>query len=140
LADERQDGRLRDLAPLGYDIVVDAVGSPEVLGQAFTYVRPRGKIWVFGVCPPGGRASFVPYEVFRRDLSIVGSFAVCRTFQESIALIQCGAVQVEPLISHRLPLVRFSEGLELAERAPERMKLQFSLEGMQASEEREGMP
>jgi D-arabinitol dehydrogenase (NADP+) len=130
LADEGQAKRLRALAPLGYDIVVDAVGSPEVLEQAFAYVRPRGKVWVFGVCPPGAKAAFVPYDVFRKDLSIVGSFAVCRTFQESIALIQSGAVQVEPLISHRLPLARFNEGLELAEHAPERMKLQFLLTGM----------
>jgi 2-desacetyl-2-hydroxyethyl bacteriochlorophyllide A dehydrogenase len=129
LADAYQDEHLRALAPLGYDIVVDAVGSPEILQRALTYVRPRGKVWVFGVCTPDGRAAFVPYDVFRRDLSIVGSFAVCRTFQESIALIQNGAVQVEPLISHRLPLDQFVEGLELAEHSPERMKLQFTLEG-----------
>jgi D-arabinitol dehydrogenase (NADP+) len=127
LADEQQAKRLRALAPLGYDIVADAVGSPEVLGQAFGHVRPRGKVWVFGVCAPGAEATFVPYDVFRRDLAIVGSFAVCRTFQESIALIQSGAVQVEPLISHRLPLDRFTEGIDLAERSPQRMKVQFSL-------------
>jgi D-arabinitol dehydrogenase (NADP+) len=130
LADEQQAKRLRALAPQGYDIVADAVGSPDVLEQAFTYVRPRGKVWVFGVCPPGAQAAFVPYDVFRKDLTVVGSFAVCRTFQESIALIQSGAVRVEPLISHRLPLDRFSEGLELAEHSPERMKVQFSLMGV----------
>ncbi len=128
LADERQVERLQRLAPLGYDIVADATGCPDVLELTFNYVRPRGKVWVFGVCPPGARATFVPYDVFRKDLSIVGSFAVCRTFQESIALIQNGMVQVEPLISHRLPLERFQEGLELAERAPRRMKVQFVLE------------
>ena len=125
--DERQAKRLKALAPLGYDLVADATGHPEVLEGAFAYVRPRGKVWVFGVCPPGARATFVPYDVFRKDLSIIGSFAVCRTFQESIALIQSGAVRVEPLISHRLPLERFGEGLELAEGAPERMKVQLIL-------------
>ena len=125
LADGRQEKQLRAFAPLGYDIVADATGCPEVLEQAFTYVRPRGKIWVFGVCPPGVQATFVPYDNFRKDLSIIGSFAVCRTFQASIALIQSGEVRVEPLISHRLPLARFREGLELAERAPDRMKVQF---------------
>jgi D-arabinitol dehydrogenase (NADP+) len=127
LAGEGQAKRLRALAPLGYDVVADATGRPEVLEGAFAYVRPRGKVWVFGVCPPGARAAFVPYDVFRHDLSIIGSFAVCRTFQESIALIQSGAVRVEPLISHRLPLERFSEGLALAEGAPERMKVQLTL-------------
>jgi threonine dehydrogenase-like Zn-dependent dehydrogenase len=82
---------------------------------------------VFGVCPPGATATFIPYHVFRRDLKIIGSFAVNRTFPQSIALIQGGAVRVEPLISHRLPLSRFREGLELAERDPKRMKVQFEV-------------
>jgi threonine dehydrogenase-like Zn-dependent dehydrogenase len=127
LAGEHQATRLKTLAPRGYEIVVDATGRPEVLEQAFEYARPRGKVWVFGVCPAGARASFIPYDVFRKDLSIIGSFAVNRTFQESIALIVGGAVRVEPLISHRLPLADFAQALELAERDPRRMKVQIEI-------------
>jgi threonine dehydrogenase-like Zn-dependent dehydrogenase len=108
--------------------VTDATGLPAVVEQAFRFVRPRGKLWIFGVVPPGQRASFIPYDFFRHDLTIIGSFAVNRTFYESIALIQSGAVQVEPLISHRLPLGEFLRGFELAEHDPQRMKIQFSLE------------
>jgi D-arabinitol dehydrogenase (NADP+) len=127
LADSQQEKHLKALAPAGYEIVVDATGIPKVLEQSFAYARPRGKIWVFGVCPTDARATFVPYDVFRKDLTIIGSFAVNRTFQESIALIESGAVRVEPLISHRLPLDRFVEGLDMAERDPKRMKVQFAL-------------
>lgn len=126
-ADERQATRLKQLTPDGFAIVVDATGIPQVLESAVNYARPRGKIWVFGVTPAGTRVSFPAYEIFRRDLKIIGSFAVNRTFPQSIALIQSGAVQVEPLISHRLPLDKFREGLDLAERDPGRMKVQFSL-------------
>ncbi len=125
--DGQQEKRLKAIAPLGYDLVVDATGKPEVIEQAIAFARPRGKIWVFGVAPRGARASFVPYDVFRKDLSIIGSFAVNRTFQESIALIQGGAVRVEPLISHSLPLRDVGKGLEIAERDPGRMKVQFGL-------------
>lgn len=127
LADDQQESRLRALAPLGYDVVVDATGLIAVLEQSLAYARPRGKVWVFGVCPPGERASFVPYDIFRKDLSILGSFAVNRTFQESIALIQGGRILAKPLISHSLPLERFVEGLDFAERAPQRMKVQFTI-------------
>lgn len=128
LADANQPDRLRQLAPLGYDVVVDATGIPAVLESCFGYARPRGTVWVFGVCPPDARVSFAPYDVFRKDLRIIGSFAVNRTFPESIALIQGGAVQVEPLISHRLPLGAFADGLQVAEHDPGRMKVQFTLE------------
>lgn len=127
LADELQADCLRAYAPLGYDLVTDATGIPAVLEQCFDYARPRGTIWVFGVCPAGAEARFVPYDVFRKDLRIIGTFAVNRTFQESIALIQAGAVRVEPLISHRLPLREFVEGLALAEHDPARMKVQFEI-------------
>lgn len=38
------------------------------------------------------------------------------------------AALIEPLISHRLPLNRFSEGMDCAERDPKRMKVQFVVE------------
>lgn len=127
VADAGQAARLKSIAPDGFDIVVDATGIPAVLEGTFAYVKPRGKIWVFGVTPVGSSVRFPSYEVFRRDLKIIGSFAVNRTFPQSIALIKSGAVQVEPLISHQLPLDDFARGLELAEKDPKRVKVHFSL-------------
>jgi 2-desacetyl-2-hydroxyethyl bacteriochlorophyllide A dehydrogenase len=127
LADQSQSARLNSLVPDGFDIVVDATGIPAVLETTFGYARPRGKIWVFGVTPVGTFVKFPSYEVFRRDLKIIGSFAVNRTFPQSIALIRSGAVQVEPLISHQLALAEFVRGMELAERDPRRVKVHFSL-------------
>jgi 2-desacetyl-2-hydroxyethyl bacteriochlorophyllide A dehydrogenase len=127
LSDQNEGARLKTIAPQGFDIVADATGYSRVLEQAFEYVRPRGKVWVFGVCPPDEQIAINPYQVFRKDLSIIGSFAVNRTFHESIALIQSGAVQVEPLISHVLPLDDFIKGLEIAAHDPGRMKIQFEM-------------
>lgn len=127
LADEQMPARLNQLAPAGFDVVAEVTGIPRLLEQAFDYVRPRGKVWVFGVCPPDQQASFNPYQVFRKDLSIIGSFAVNRTFHESIALIQGGAVQVAPLVSHVFPLDDFVHGLDVAAHDPGRMKVQFAI-------------
>jgi 2-desacetyl-2-hydroxyethyl bacteriochlorophyllide A dehydrogenase len=127
VADERQRAGLASLEPDGFDIVVDATGIPAVLESAFAYAKPRGKVWVFGVTPQGSTIRVPSYEVFRRDLKIIGSFAVNRTFPQSIALIQSGRVQVEPLISHQLPLDAFRQGLDLAAHDPKRLKVQFNL-------------
>lgn len=125
--DENVAQRLMQLEPFGFDVVVDATGIPAVIQNLFAYAKPRGKVWIFGVAPVGAQVSFIPYDVFRKDLKVVGSFAVNRTFPQSIALIQSGAVQVEPLISHQLPLEDFCQGLELAQRDPKRMKVQFEM-------------
>ena len=118
----------KDIAPHGFDIVADATGVVSVIEQTFAYVKPGGKIWIFGVANSDAFAKFSPYDVFRRDLKIIGSFALNKTFPESIAMIGSGAVKVEPLISHQLGLEQFAEGLELAAKSPTRMKVQFTTE------------
>jgi D-arabinitol dehydrogenase (NADP+) len=127
-ADELRLDSFKDLAPHGFHIVADATGVPKVIEQTFSYVRPGGKIWIFGVANSDAKASFIPYEVFRKDLKIIGSFALNKTFPESIAMIQSGAVKVDTLISHHLPLEQFEEGLQIAAKSPTRMKVQFSME------------
>jgi len=127
VADNQQASKLKSIEPEGYDVVVDATGIPAVLEGTFPFAKPRGKVWVFGVTPQGTFVKFPSYEVFRKDLQIIGSFAVNRTFPQSIALIQSGAIKVEPLISHQLPLDDFSKGLELAEKDPKRVKVHFNL-------------
>lgn len=127
LASDHQRQKLIGLEADGYDVVADATGIPAVIQQLLDYARPRGKIWVFGVAPRESRVTFDPYEIFRKDLSVIGSFAVNRTFPQSIALIQHGAVQVEPLISHQLSLDEFQRGFDLAQNDPKRMKIQFAI-------------
>lgn len=117
-----------DLNPHGFDIVADATGIPKVIEGSVRYLRSGGKLWVFGVAPDKALITVSPYEIFRKDLKIIGSFALNKTFHEAIALVQAGAVKLEPLISHQLPLERFGEAMHFAEHDPERLKVQFKLD------------
>lgn len=119
---------VKAFAPHGYDVVVDATGVPSVIQQTPAYARPRGKIWLFGVAPDKATVSFSPYDIFRNDLSIIGSFAVNRTFPHSIMMIQSGKLDLGPFVSHRLPLDEFDKGLQLAQEDPHRMKVQYEFE------------
>ncbi|MEJ2210182.1 MAG: zinc-dependent alcohol dehydrogenase family protein [Anaerolineae bacterium] len=103
---------LRELAPYGFGLVVDATGVPAVIEQAFQYLKPRGQYLQFGVAPREARISLSPYDLFQHDWTVVGSFALCYTFQPAIAWLSSGVVQVEPLISHTLPLAEFPAALE----------------------------
>jgi 2-desacetyl-2-hydroxyethyl bacteriochlorophyllide A dehydrogenase len=108
------DPALREASPLGFDVVIDCTGVPSVVEHTFTHVRNNGKLLFFGVNPPDARISISPYEVYRRDLQIFGSFALRFTFQDALALLASGAVDVKPLLSERLPIDRFAEALGLA--------------------------
>ncbi len=101
-------------APYGYDMVIDATGVPEVVAGCFEYVTRGGQVLLFGVCPEDATIQFSPFDLFRRDISVYGSFAVNVTFGPALELLRSGAVQVEPLISHRFCLEEFPEALEMA--------------------------
>jgi 2-desacetyl-2-hydroxyethyl bacteriochlorophyllide A dehydrogenase len=123
LADGNHQQRLRALAPQGYDFVIDATGVPGVVEQAFDYLAPRATMFFFGVCPNDAQIQIHPYQVFRNDWHIIGSFALCYTFQEAIRLLQGGIVQVECLISHRLPLEQAEAAFTSIQRDPSRLKV-----------------
>jgi D-arabinitol dehydrogenase (NADP+) len=108
------DEALRAISPLGFDVVVDCTGVPAVVEHMFTHVRNEGKLLFFGVNPPDSRISISPFDVYRKDLEIQGSFALRYTFYDAFALLQSGAVDVLPLLSERFPIERFPEALELA--------------------------
>ncbi len=101
---------LQNFAPYGFAIVIDATGVPAVIERAFRYLRPRGQYLQFGVAPKGAVIPWQPYEVFRNDWTIIGSFALCYTFQPAIAWLANQVVDITPLVSHTLPLAEFPRG------------------------------
>lgn len=109
-AGPEQHDMLRQLAPHGFAIVVDATGIPSVIEQALDYLKPRGQYLQFGVAPSAAKISLRPYDLFRHDWAILGSFALCYTFQQAIAWSANGTIKVSPLISHTLPLEQFEFG------------------------------
>ena len=114
VAGQGADEGLRTISPLGFDVVIDCTGVPAVVEQMFTHVRRNGKLLFFGVNPPDARISISPFDVYQRDLEILGSFALRYTFHEAVALLESGAIDVEPLLSNRFPIERFPEALALA--------------------------
>jgi 2-desacetyl-2-hydroxyethyl bacteriochlorophyllide A dehydrogenase len=114
VGDAGADDALRAISPLGFDVVIDCTGVPSVVEHMFTHVRNEGKLLFFGVNPTEARIAVSPYDVYRKDLEIIGSFALRYTFHDAFALLQSGAVDVKPLLSNRFPIEGFPEALQLA--------------------------
>ncbi len=111
-ADSGQDEALRDLAPDGFPIVIDATGVPAVIERAFNYLRPRGQYLQFGVAPNHAKVQVSPYDIFRNDWHIIGSFALCYTFLPAIAWLANGVIDVEPLVSHQVDFAGFRQAFD----------------------------
>ncbi len=101
---------ISELVERSFDIVIDATGVPAVIEQSFQFLKQRGQYLQFGVTPTNAQIRLNPYDVFRNDWTIIGSFALCQTFPPAIAWLEHSIVDVEPLVSHRLTLDGFVEG------------------------------
>lgn len=110
-----------------FHLVADATGVSAVVEQMPKYVRNGGKLLYFGVCPPDEEIRISPYDVYKRDLQIVGSFSLRQTLAPALRLLASGAVNVEPLISHTFQLDSFEHWIHQVGHA-ETMKLQAVLE------------
>jgi 2-desacetyl-2-hydroxyethyl bacteriochlorophyllide A dehydrogenase len=107
---ENTTKHFREIVPFGFDIVIDATGSPSVIEQALQFLKPNGQYLQFGVAPQKSTVKWNPYEIFKNDWTILGSFALRYTFHQAISWFKSGRIDVIPLISHTLPLSQFKDG------------------------------
>lgn len=111
-AGENQNEALKDIAPYGFDVVIDATGVPKVIEGAFQYLKPRGRFLQFGVTPMNSKIEISPYEIFRNDWTIIGTFALCYTFVPTIDWLSSGVIDVSQLVSHTVPMSGFADAFK----------------------------
>ncbi|MGQ9622169.1 MAG: zinc-dependent alcohol dehydrogenase family protein [Candidatus Caldatribacteriaceae bacterium] len=126
LSGESTAKRLREIAPFGFEVVVDATGIPQVMEKALDFVEPDGTFLLFGVAPRGAKMSVEPYRVFQKDMRIVGSFAVKKTMQYALNLLGSGAIEVKDLVSSSYPLEQFGAALEEMMTSKDHLKIQIT--------------
>jgi NADPH2:quinone reductase len=113
-----------DDRPRGYDLVVDATGSPAAIQGGLDAVAKGGRFLVVGVAPPDATVQISPFRVYNQEITILGSMAVLHSYGEALRLVAEGLVDVDPLITHGLPLTGYPEALGLV-RTGEGLKIQL---------------
>jgi D-arabinitol dehydrogenase (NADP+) len=106
--------RLQELSPKGFDYVIEATGAAVVCEEALRYVRRRGTLLVYGVYPEKDFVKFNPYDLFRGEISIKGSFAQIDSFARALAYLENGRIKVSEIVTEELPLAEYQHALELA--------------------------
>ena len=122
---ERLVTRLRDASPTGtgYDIVVEATGSATVGNLGLPLLRNGGTLLVYGVAREDARLALAPYEIFRRELTVLGSFAEMTSFAAALAALRTGRVRTDGLITHRFGLADYGQAIEAAQHDPTAHKI-----------------
>jgi len=99
---------------LGADMVVDAVGT--LLEDAVHCVRKGGRIVLFGM-NEHARPALKQYDITKYEYQILGSYIARGTYPQATALLEGGTIDFARLVTHRLPLAKIHQGIELLRRA-----------------------
>jgi D-arabinitol dehydrogenase (NADP+) len=96
----------------GYDVVVEATGSTEIGDICVPLTRNGGTVLVYGVTRADEVVRFHPFDVFRREITIRGSFAEMTSFGAAIAALRAGRARTDGIITHRFSLDQYGKALD----------------------------
>jgi 2-desacetyl-2-hydroxyethyl bacteriochlorophyllide A dehydrogenase len=100
-----------ELGGAPFHIAVDATGVPAVIESAIGLLDRGGRLLVFGVSPAEAAIAVSPFRVYNDELTIVGSMAILRSFDQAVDLLASGAVDPAPLLGTPLPLESFGDAV-----------------------------
>jgi threonine 3-dehydrogenase len=102
---------------LGVDVVLEMSGHPTAISTAGTVLKHDGHLVALGL--PGGAIEFDwSNHLVLKGTTFHGIYGrhLYQTWFTACELLESRAVQLEPLITHRLPMERFDEGFQLLKR------------------------
>jgi len=98
--------------PLEMDVVFECCGQPEALDQAVDLLKPGGMLILTGI-PEGSRIALCIDTLRRKETTIFNVRRQNACVERAIALIASGAVNVDALITHRVPLADAQRAFDL---------------------------
>jgi D-arabinitol dehydrogenase (NADP+) len=95
-----------------FDVVIDATGRAGVIEELPRLARNGGRIVYYGVADEADLVQVSPFEIFRRELTIMGSFTEVDSFPDALAAFRSGAIRTDGLITHRFGVNEYGAALE----------------------------
>jgi L-iditol 2-dehydrogenase len=99
-----------------FDCVIECTGNLEGWRHAFDATAPGGQVLLFGGVPRGVAFSVDSYRLHYEEVRVLGSFHFSpRDVAKARHLLLAGNLELNPLITERLPLARLPEALRQLE-------------------------
>lgn len=104
--------RIKEMEPLGIDIVFECCGQQEALDQSVDLLKPGGKVMVIGI-PEFDRWSLNVEDTRRREISFHFVRRQVDCVEPALEMMENGTIDVSNMITHRFPLSRSKEAFDL---------------------------
>ncbi|MHB1160296.1 MAG: zinc-dependent alcohol dehydrogenase [Chloroflexota bacterium] len=100
----------------GVDVALVAAGVPEVVNQAISAVRPRGRVLLIAIFDQPIKIDDA-YAITCGERVLRGSQTYCpQDMQKALDLIASGRVDAGKFITHRLPMRQLQRGFDIADK------------------------
>ncbi len=106
---------------LGVDVSFEAAGFPSTYEQAVDLPKKGGKVVFVGVIYSNENVKLKPLDIHAKELTIENVHINFNTYSRAINLLD--KLHLQPLITHRFPLVNIQEAMECFKKEKERIKI-----------------
>ncbi len=99
----------------GANVIITACPAGQAQEQALQMIATRGRISFFGGLPGGSTITIESNIIHYKEVSVFGAFASSASqYKQALALLASRSIKGENLITHRFPLEKIKEALEIA--------------------------
>ena len=97
----------------GANVVIECVGNVPAVKSAFQFAGKGATVLLFSVPKVDATFDLPLFDVYKKELTIKGSFVNPDTHARAVALINSGKVDFDPIITHRFPLDQLPEAIAM---------------------------
>lgn len=95
------------------DVVIECVGNTPAVKSAFQFAGKGATILLFSVPKVDATFDLPLFDVYKKELTIKGSFVNPDTHDRAVRLINSGKVDFTPIITHRFTLDQLPEAIAM---------------------------
>lgn len=106
-----------------FGLAIDATGHPAAIGAAIGALGTHGRLVQMGVASPNATVALNPYDVFAKELSIIGSNSLAEKYAESAERMVDLQGELGGLVTATFSLEEYAQALDAATR-PDQIKVQ----------------
>jgi len=101
----------------GFDVAIEATGSPAAWQDALASVRPGGLVQLFGGCPPGTTVPLDTHRLHYSEITVKSAYHHRpATFERALDLLAGGSLHPRILLSAERPLAELEDALRAMRR------------------------
>ena len=97
----------------GANVVIECVGNVPAVKSAFQFAGKGATVLLFSVPKVDATFDLPLFDVYKKELTIKGSFVNPDTHARAVALINSGKVDFGPIVTHRFTLDQLPEAIAM---------------------------